>query len=130
MSETRDPIILIVEDEPKMAYVLRQALQEHGYRPHTALNGFEALSSLQATPPAAVILDLNLPGLSGLELLQRLRQQFPQTKVIILSGHIQEYSQLAGEMGVEEILQKPVRLETLISSVTRLVPLDSSAPSP
>lgn len=129
MSETSEPVILIVEDEPKMAYVLRQTLQAHGYRSQTALNGFEALSSLQAIQPAAVILDLNLPGLSGLELLQRLRQQFPQTKVIILSGHIQEYSQLASEMGVEEILQKPVRLEDIIGSITRLVPLRPSAPS-
>ena len=129
MSETSEPVILIVEDEPKMAYVLRQTLQAHGYHAQTALNGFEALSSLQAIQPAAVILDLNLPGLSGLELLQRLREQFPQTKVIILSGHIQEYSQLASEMGVEEILQKPVRLEDIIGSITRLVPLRPSAPS-
>lgn len=127
MSETSEPVILIVEDEPKMAYILRQTLQAHGYRPQTALNGFEALSSLQASQPAAVILDLNLPGLSGLDLLQRLREQSPNTKVVILSGHIQEYSQLANELGVEEILQKPVRLEDVVGSIARLVPLHPSA---
>lgn len=118
------PIILIVEDEAELAYSLRQTLQACGYCCRTALNGFEALGALQvAPPPAAILLDLSLPGVSGLELLQQARTRWPQTKVLVVTGHDHDYGHLVSRFGVAEILQKPVRLETLLASVTRLVPL-------
>lgn len=117
------PGILIVEDEADLAYALRQTLQACGYRCHTALNGLEALNALQAAAPAAVLLDLSLPGVSGLEFLQRARTRWPQTKVLVVTGHSHDYSHLASQFGVAGILQKPVTLETLLASLTRLVPL-------
>lgn len=117
------PLILIVEDEADLAYSVRKTLQACGYSCHTALNGFEALAALHAAPPAAVILDLGLPGLSGLEFLRQAMVSWPQTKVLVVTGHSRDYSQLASQLGVAEILEKPVTLETLLASVTRLVPL-------
>ena len=116
------PVILIVEDERELAYSLRQALQAKGYQAKTALNGFEALSVLETTQPAAVILDLSLPGLSGLELLQRVRSLAARTKILVVTGHSQEFGHLASQLGVSEVLQKPVTLDVLLASVARLVP--------
>jgi len=117
-----EPTILIVEDEAELAYSLRQALQGRGYRSQTAVNGFEALGILQTTPPAAVILDLNLPGVSGLELLQRIRRLCPESQILVVTAHAQDYSRLVDQLGVAEVLQKPVTLDVLLERITRLVP--------
>ena len=117
-----EPTILIVEDEAELAYSLRQALQGRGYRSQTAVNGFEALEILQTTPPAAVILDLNLPGVSGLELLQRIRRLAPQSRILVVTAHVQEYGRLVDQLGVAEVLQKPVTLDVLLERITHLVP--------
>lgn len=117
--------VLIVEDEAKFAAVLRQTLQARGYRCQTALNGFEALDLLRASAPDVVILDLSLPGLSGLDLLQRVRSDAPHTKILVVTGHGQEYSRLANQFGVAQILEKPVSLEMFLDAVLRLAPLSN-----
>lgn len=114
--------VLIVEDEAKFANLLRLTLQARGYRCQTALNGFEALDLLRASPPDIVILDLSLPGLSGFDLLQRVRSDAPRTKILVVTGHGQEYSRLASQFGVAQILEKPVSLETFLGAVIRLAP--------
>lgn len=126
-ADASSPAILIVEDEAKFAGVLRQALQARGYRCSTALNGFEALDLVRASAPEVVVLDLSLPGVSGLELLQRIRHSAPQTKVVIVTGHAEEYSRLASQFGVTEIFEKPVTLDLFLAAIARVLPLTNTA---
>lgn len=118
------PLVLIVEDEPDLAYGLRHELHERGYQAQTALNGLEALGVLQTTQPAAVILDLKLPGMSGVELVQRIKRLRPQTQILVVTGHSVDYGLFVGQLGVAEVLQKPITLETILASLGRFVPLD------
>lgn len=120
-------LVLIVEDEAKFALVLRQALEARGYQCRTALNGFEALDLVRASAPDAVVLDLSLPGVSGLELLRRIRHSAPQTKIVIVTGHAEEYSRLATQFGVTDIFEKPVALDAFLAAIVRVLPLTNTA---
>ncbi|HEV8377676.1 MAG TPA: response regulator, partial [Tepidisphaeraceae bacterium] len=81
-----NPQILIVDDEPRMRDMLHRAVTSWGHKASTARSGEEALRLMQAEPANIILLDLNLPAMSGLEFLERLRQTHPTTEIIILTG--------------------------------------------
>jgi len=79
--------VLVVDDEPQVALVLHDALQDFGYHARVAVNGHEALSQVATFRPHVVLLDLWLPGLPGESVLERLRQEAPAVPVVIVSGN-------------------------------------------
>lgn len=78
--------ILIVEDEPDLRELGRVLLESQGYEVHCAGDGFEALLSLKRSLPDIIISDLNMPNMSGFELLSVVRRRFPAIPVIVISG--------------------------------------------
>lgn len=78
--------ILIVDDEEHIRKVLSRALVTQGYEVATAAGGEEALALASSTPFDLALLDLKMPGMSGLEVLQRLKEMFPDLIVIMLTG--------------------------------------------
>ena len=87
------PKILVVEDEAHIARLLQFVLARNGFEVATAQSGATALEVVRSSPPAAVILDLNLPDMSGTEVLAQIRQD-PKANtaaVIILSAHAFDY---------------------------------------
>ena len=78
--------ILVVDDEPAVREVLAAILRAAGYEVATAANGFEALLQLKRVLPAVIISDLNMPKMSGFELLSVVRRRFPTVSVIASSG--------------------------------------------
>jgi CheY-like chemotaxis protein len=85
MPETRLGL-LIVDDEPSLRTSLSLVLGEFGYDVRTAENGFSALSEMRRAVPDILISDLNMPGMSGFELLSIVRRRFPAILVIAMSG--------------------------------------------
>ena len=118
--------ILIVQGDGDLAYGLRKILQDRGYSARTALSGFEALGIVHTAQPSAILLDLDLPGLSGLKLLQRIREHAPDAKILVVTGHVKEYEHLASKMGVVDVLEKSASQEELLSRLSSLVPAASS----
>ena len=120
--------ILVVEDDPTMAEVLVAYLRRAGYRTEWTGDGSEALLLWQRTQPDVVILDLMLPGTSGLELLRRRRADADQAAVIILSARGEEEDRLIGlETGADDYVVKPfsprevvLRVEALLRRAERL----------
>ena len=120
--------ILVVEDDPTMAEVLVAYLRRAGYRTEWTGDGSEALLLWQRTQPDVVILDLMLPGASGLELLRRRRADADQAAVIILSARGEEEDRLIGlETGADDYVVKPfsprevvLRVEALLRRAERL----------
>ena len=101
--------ILVVEDDPTMAEVLVAYLRRAGYRTEWTGDGSEALLLWQRNQPDVVILDLMLPGTSGLELLRRRRSDADQAAVIILSARGEEEDRLIGlETGADDYVVKPL----------------------
>jgi CheY-like chemotaxis protein len=78
--------VLIVDDEPSVRLSMSQVLTEIGYRVRSAADGFAALAEIRREVPEILISDLNMPGLSGFELLPLVRRRFPGIQIVVMSG--------------------------------------------
>jgi len=122
MSKNRG--ILIVEDEPAISNLLALHVRENGWEPRIVERGQEALELLEKTLPAAVVLDLMLPDMDGIEVLRRIRQN-PHTKllpVLILTARGEEADRVLGlEVGADDYLAKPFSPRELILRLQKLI---------
>jgi two-component system phosphate regulon response regulator PhoB len=102
--------ILVVDDEPDIAALVAYHLAKAGYRVATASNGTEAIRAAADQRPDVIVLDLMLPGISGLDVLQTLRKQ-PETRdvgVILLTARREEADRIRGlSLGADDYLTKP-----------------------
>jgi DNA-binding NtrC family response regulator len=123
MAETMTALsLLAVDDDPLCLDLVRDALGSMGLRILTAQNGAEARSHLVASRPQIVLLDLMLPDVSGLELLEAIMQAAPGTDVILLTGHYTPESAVeAIRKGACDYLTKPVNIGALRARVKELV---------
>jgi DNA-binding response OmpR family regulator len=111
--------VLIVEDEPAIAMALEDALRLEGYGAEVASDGVSGLErALAHPPPDALVLDLRLPGLSGLDLLRRLRAAGGTQPVIVLTARGAEADRVAGlECGADDYVVKPFSMAELVARV-------------
>jgi len=79
--------ILLVDDEPDIRDVLSLSLSDMGYQVYEAENGDEALQIFKDVQPAIVMTDIKMPGMDGIELLQKVKHENPETEVIMITGH-------------------------------------------
>jgi DNA-binding NtrC family response regulator len=112
--------ILIIDDDESMRIACLQTLGEAGYRVQAIDNGFAALERVNRESFDVVLLDLKMQGISGMEILERLKKQDPGIAVIVISGHATIDSALqAGRLGAFSFLSKPFTPEALISTVKK-----------
>ena len=110
--------ILTIEDEVTVQFFLTEALAYAGYEVSTANSAEEAIACLSIEPFALVVVDLGLPGLSGLELLSILRARWPETVPIVLSAHDSRDTAIrALESGAYDFLSKPCTTAELRDAV-------------
>ncbi len=106
--------ILLVDDEKEFVHTLSERLQTRNLESAVAYDGEQALEIIQHDTPEVMVLDLKMPGIDGLEVLRRVKQEHPETEVIILTGHGSQAEQtLALELGAFAYLQKPVDIDVL-----------------
>lgn len=114
--------ILVVDDEAKIRETLRGVLSDEGFRVVESEGGATVLDLVMTQRPRLVILDIWMPQLDGLELLEQLRAREPELPVIIVSGHgAIETAVRATKLGAVDFIEKPFSLETLLRSVYRAV---------
>ncbi len=126
------PRILVVDDDAEMRALLADVLSVEGYAVAGAANGAEALIRLRNEAFAAIVLDKNMPGLSGLDLLPGLRTICPEMPVILITafGDVASYVD-AIEKGAFAYVFKPFRLEELLKTLEQALAWpDRAAPSP
>jgi len=110
--------ILIIEDEPELARHISRALTRHGHITSTMHDGTEGLRVALKELPDLVVLDLNLPGMDGMEVLTRLRQAKCAARVIILTARGEVEHRIRGlKAGADDYLAKPFSIEELIARV-------------
>lgn len=110
--------ILIVEDEEKIARVLQLELEYEGYSVTIKHNGTEGLDAAAEGGYSLVLLDVMLPGLSGLEVLRRLRKTDPQTPVILLTARDSIPDKVTGlDIGANDYVTKPFEIEELLARI-------------
>jgi DNA-binding NtrC family response regulator len=112
--------ILVVDDEANARAALSELLHEEGYTTETAADGFKALGKLEEFEPDIILTDLKMPGLDGLELMDKARQLCPTTVFIVMTafGTIQSAVH-AVKHGAENYLAKPIDYEALYAVVER-----------
>ena len=114
--------ILVVDDQPSMQDALNTSLQSEGYRVATACSGEEALTRIEAQEFDIVLTDLVMPGLNGLDLLERSRVLDPGAAVIVMTGYATlETAVAALRRGACDYLEKPFSLDELTRCVRRLL---------
>ena len=113
--------VLVVDDDETIRDTLYELLSDD-YICQTAETAEKAIARLQADTYDVVLTDISMPGLSGLELLGQVRQRFPQTPVIVISGiSDKEHAQGLIRLGAFDYLLKPFSLDEVEKSVTRAI---------
>jgi DNA-binding response OmpR family regulator len=106
--------VLLVDDEREFVQTLSERLLTRKVGTAVAYSGEEALAIIEDDEPEVVVLDLQMPGIDGIEVLRRVRKGHPDTQVIILTGHGSEREEkIAAELGAFAYLNKPVDINVL-----------------
>ena len=107
--------VLVVDDEPQILRALETTLRAAGYEIETAATGEAALTQAAVRPPDAVILDLVLPGISGVEVCRELRE-WTQVPIVVLSAVDEEVEKVAAlDAGADDYVTKPFGVEELLA---------------
>ncbi len=121
--------VLLVDDEEDFRKSFSQALNRRGFDTTAVAGGAEALESIQKERPDIVILDLNMPGMSGTVTLKIIRDMEQQLPVIILTGHGNMMNAMSSiTLKVSDFMQKPVDIEQLSKRIRTLLEQESKRP--
>ena len=108
--------ILIVDDEEVILFLYQEELEEEGFAVETAMNGDQALQRFKTAPPNLVILDINMPGMNGIEVLRQMKAINVDLPVILSSAY-PEYKEDLGAWASEEYIVKSANLDELKAAV-------------
>lgn len=121
--------VLLVEDDDAIADMLREFFEGDGYRFLHALTGEEAVERLRIRPVSAILLDINLPGMDGVETCRRIRE-FTKIPVIMLTARDTEVDKVLGlEMGADDYVTKPFSPRELMARVKAVLRRSEQPPS-
>ncbi len=112
--------LLIVDDEDDFRKTLAKRLTKKGIIPEQAENGRKALSILENKPIDIVVLDVKMPGMNGIEVLNHIKKKYPKTEVIFLTGHAATQDGVEGiKTGAFDYLSKPIEFEHLFGKINQ-----------
>jgi len=123
--------VLIVEDDPLLGEALATGLKQRGFAPDWVQDGREAQTAMRVEPFAAIVLDLGLPGLAGLELLRSERARGNKVPVLILTARDAVQDRITGlDGGADDYVVKPTDLNELAARLRALVRRSKGEPAP
>ena len=110
--------LLLVDDEQDFTSALKRRLDRRGLKVTVADSGETGLASLAESPADVVVLDVRMPGMDGLSVLARIKEQWPTVEVVMLTGHASMEVAIRGmELGAFDYLMKPVDFQDLLYKV-------------
>jgi DNA-binding response OmpR family regulator len=113
--------ILIIDDEVQIREMLREAFKDGGYEVMEAQDGAEGMKKVQEAPMALVVMDILMPEREGLETIRALRLEYPDVKIVAISGGLARLPELdvlflASKAGAHRTFQKPFHLHELLEA--------------
>ena len=114
--------ILVVEDDPDLAALEAELLEEHGHRVEIANNGREALAAVERVAPDLILLDMKMPVMSGREFVEEYRRAQPSPAPIVVVTAADDAQVRAAEVGASGWIAKPFDPDALVENVMRLLP--------
>jgi DNA-binding response OmpR family regulator len=112
--------VLLVDDEHEFVSTLAERLNLRGIDAATAADGEEALRLVEEIRPRVVVLDLMMPGMSGIEVLQQIKRMHPEIRVLLLTGHGSTREGIEGmRVGADDYLMKPINIDELIEKLRK-----------
>ncbi len=116
--------ILLIDDEPDILEFLKYSFEKEGYITYTASNGFKGEKIALEINPDMIILDIMMPGMDGIELCNKLKEnsQFKDTIIVFLTARGEDYSQIAGfDAGADDYVTKPVKPKVLLARIKAIL---------
>ena len=111
------PLILIVEDEAKLAQLLHEYLSQANYRTHQIATGLDVVPWVESNSPALILLDIMLPGKDGMAICEEIRK-FSQVPIIMVTARVDEIDRLLGlELGADDYICKPFHPKEVVARV-------------
>lgn len=124
------PAILIIEDESELARVVQSYLEQAGMSVRVETRGDRGLWAWEQLKPDLVLLDLNLPGMDGLDVAREIRRK-SDTPIIMITARAEEYDRLIGlELGADDYIVKPFSPREVVARVRAVLRRSSTAPAP
>jgi CheY-like chemotaxis protein len=121
--------VLVIDDEPSMLQLLRALLEADGFVVYEAMTGPIGLGLIPAVSPKAVVLDVMMPGMDGIEVCSRIAADYPDLPVVILTGRDDnDLERRCLEAGAVCFLRKPMPPGLLSSVLSELLPAENPAP--
>ena len=118
MEKAMEAKVLLVDDEEDFLETLSNRLELRGLKVSTVTSGEQAISEAQQQDYDAIVVDLSMPGIDGLETLKRIKADNPSAEIIMLTGHGSVQSGVeAMKLGAGDFLQKPVELSELMAKI-------------
>ena len=115
--------IVIIDDEPPVALMLAESLIQEGHTVQAAATTEDGLNLIRRLSPDAVFLDIRMPGTSGVEVLRRIRAEWPEMQVIMVTGYAESpEADECRRLGAIDVVQKPTFLTKLGEALARIHP--------
>lgn len=115
---TKDWKILLVDDEHEFITTLAERLELRGINARVVFDGESALEAVAAEEPHVMVLDVLMPGIKGLEVLERIKRTNPGVQVLLLTGHGSTRDGIEGmRLGAFDYMMKPLNIDTLIEKM-------------
>ena len=112
--------ILVIDDEKATLSMFRLFLEAYGYRVLTAQDGTSGLEIFKSEKPAVVLTDIKMPGIDGLEILQKIKELDPETEVIVITGHGDaDLAEQALKLDAVDFIPKPIKKEALDAALKK-----------
>ncbi|MBU0909140.1 MAG: response regulator [Proteobacteria bacterium] len=119
MEEKLQAKVLLVDDEEEFCNMLSERLETRGLKVNTVLSGEDAVARVENQNFDAIIVDLAMPGIDGLETLRRIKEKRPDLEILMLTGHGTVKSGIeAMKLGAEDFLEKPVDMKVLLEKIS------------
>lgn len=118
--------ILIVDDNVMMRKLIRNLFRDENFEIEEASNGIEGLEIVGQNSFDLIITDIIMPKMEGLELIMNLRKNFPEIKIIAISGGKPYYLYMAKKLGIQGVFTKPLNHDMFLKAVKRIIQLPSN----